>query len=121
LKIIQNQHEKAIPFKKRRWLSIVAKDFTIEQLRSQGFKIERANYQKALKFGETVGAGEKVPAPKMPSSKQPKPEHVRKTLIKFLEEHSKFCPDRFVKQKVEGKKKKKDVPVLELEGFFPIF
>jgi hypothetical protein len=102
LKILVNslkkQHDLAAPHEKRRWLSLVSKLLTMEELQKLGWKINSHTFRTARKHCDKCGPGAPIPKPKIPLQKQRKLE--LQTLVHqffYLDEISREAPNNYTK------------------------
>jgi hypothetical protein len=94
---------------KRQVLSLMHGLVDLKHVRQEGFRVSNRTWKNAMNHAETKGPGAEVDPPKRPPSKSLSPE-TAKSIVDFITENSKHCPNRFVTVK------RKQIPVMELEG-----
>jgi hypothetical protein len=79
--VVQNiafKHTLAPNHKKRKWLSLIANEYTAEELKEHGFQISNKSLANARRYYYSYGPGMNPPNPEQPASKRKKDDAIQR-------------------------------------------
>ena len=103
---IVHQHSIAPNHNKRKWLSLVANEYTTQELQQYGFSLTNSAVANAHKHARIYGPGDDVPPPQQPPSKRKNSMEVQHQVEEFLRQGSISWPAPYkcIVKYVDGKK-----------------